>query len=105
MHAFEAAGIYLILDLANPTNSIDRTNPRYDLSLYKGMVAIIDAFSGYNNTLAFFAGNEVINNNTNTNASPFVKAALRDMKAYINSTKVRYIPVGYASNDDASIRE
>lgn len=105
MQAFASAGIYLILDLANPTNSIDRNNPMYYLNMYNSMTATIDAFASYSNTLAFFAGNEVANSNTTTNASPFVKAMLRDAKAYIKNTKSRYIPVGYASNDDATIRE
>jgi hypothetical protein len=54
--------------------------------------------------LGFFAGNEVSNNNTNTDASAFVKAAVRDMKAYIKQRKYRTIGVGYATNDDAQIR-
>ncbi|RUS33693.1 Glucanosyltransferase-domain-containing protein [Jimgerdemannia flammicorona] len=105
MKAFESAGIYLILDLTSPNNSIDRSKPSYDLSLYKALTATVDAFSSYPNTMAFFGGNEVTNNNTNTDASAFVKASIRDIKAYIKATKSRYIPVGYSSNDDADIRD
>lgn len=59
----------------------------------------------YTNTLGFFAGNEVSNAKNNTFASAFVKSAVRDMKAYIKSKNYRTIGVGYATNDDADIRE
>jgi hypothetical protein len=58
----------------------------------------------YSNTLGFFAGNEVSNEPNNTYASAFVKAAVRDTKAYIKSKNYRPIGVGYATNDDADIR-
>ena len=46
------------------------------------------------------------NNNTNTAASAFVKAAVRDSKAYIASKKFgRWIGVGYATNDDTKTRD
>ncbi|CAO3686099.1 unnamed protein product [Umbelopsis ramanniana] len=105
MNAFASAGIYLLLDIATPKHSINRQTPEYDLSLYLSFAAAIDAFAGYSNTLGFVAGNEVSNDKTTSSASAFVKAALRDAKQYIKSTKSRYIPVGYASNDDQYIRD
>lgn len=43
-------------------------------------------------------------NAVNTTASyPYLKALVRDLKAY-SKTKPHYIPIGYSSNDDAEIR-
>ncbi|GMF06075.1 unnamed protein product [[Candida] boidinii] len=54
--------------------------------------------------MGFFAGNEVITNSSNADAAAFVKAAVRDTKAYIRDNVDRYIPVGYSANDDAETR-
>ncbi|CAG8488105.1 7840_t:CDS:2 [Cetraspora pellucida] len=108
MNYMAEAGIYLILDLATIKSNINRDNPQWSLSLFQSYTATVDAFSKYSNTLAFFAGNEVTNNKSNTEASPFVKAAIRDVKEYIkvNTKKSngRVIPVGYSSNDDQAVR-
>ncbi|EXJ85127.1 hypothetical protein A1O3_05802 [Capronia epimyces CBS 606.96] len=98
------AGIYVIADLSSPGNSIVRDSPTWNDDLYSRYTAVIDAMANYTNTLGFFAGNEVSNNNTNTDASAFVKAAVRDTKAYIKKQNYRTIGVGYATNDDADIR-
>ena len=37
-------------------------------------------------------------------ASAFVKAAVRDMKAYIASKNYRAMGIGYAADDDATVR-
>lgn len=99
------AGIYVVSDLSSPDVAIDRADPVWDLELYNRYTSVIDAMSGYKNVIGFFGGNEVTNNATNTVASAFVKAAVRDMKAYINSTADRWMGVGYAANDDAAIRD
>jgi len=39
-----------------------------------------------------------------TAASPYVKAAVRDCKAYMKSKGGRYIPMGYSAADIATIR-
>ncbi|KAF9095364.1 1,3-beta-glucanosyltransferase gas1 [Mortierella sp. AD031] len=97
MKALESAGLYLILDLIVPKHSIVRNDPEYDVNIWNNVRNTIDAFEGYSNTLGFFVGNEVTNDNKTT-------AMLRDTKNYIASTSSRKIPVGYANNDDPDIR-
>ena len=97
-------GIYVISDLSAPSLSIDRSNPQWNDELYARYTAVVDALAPYSNVLGFFAGNEVSNAPNNTEASSFVKAAVRDTKAYIKSKNYRTIGVGYATNDDADIR-
>ena len=94
------AGIYVISDLSEPATSINRDTPEWNEEIYDRYASVIDAFSNYTNTIGFFAGNEVSNAPNNTAASAFVKAAVRDMKAYIVSKKYRPMGVGYASDDD-----
>jgi 1,3-beta-glucanosyltransferase GAS1 len=105
MTALANAGIYVIADLSAPGDSIIRDNPSWNDDLYERYTSVVDNMQKYTNTLGFFAGNEVSNNNTNTDASAFVKAAVRDTKAYIKQKGYRTIGVGYATNDDAGIRE
>lgn len=98
------AGIYLIADLGQPSLSINRDTPEWDETLYARYTSVVDSLHNYTNVLGFFAGNEVSNNATNTGASAFVKAAVRDTKAYIKRNNYRTIGVGYATNDDPDIR-
>ncbi|GJJ76612.1 1,3-beta-glucanosyltransferase GAS1 [Entomortierella parvispora] len=104
MAILRQAGIYLILDLVVPKHSIIRTNPEYDTNIWNNVRSTIDAFQGYDNTLGFFVGNEVTNDNKTTVASGYVKALVRDTKTYLHSVSSRKIPVGYANNDDPDVR-
>ncbi len=104
MKLLDDAGIYVISDLSEPSVSINRDDPKWNVDLYKRYTDVIDNLSKYTNVIGFFAGNEVTNNNTNTDASAYVKAAVRDSKAYIKANVNRWMGVGYAANDDAAIR-
>lgn len=64
----------------------------------------MDAFAGYDNTLGFFIGNEVIAKANESLAAPFIKAAARDLKAYRDNKNYRNIPVGYSAADISELR-
>lgn len=101
MNALSAAGIYLALDVNNSKYSINRADPSisYNAAYLQSVFATIDAFAKYDNTLLFYSGNEVINNDSNTNCAPYIKAVTRDMKNYIQARSYRHIPVGYSAAD------
>lgn len=104
MEALAEAGIYVIADLSEPDLSIDRDDPTWTITLLNRYTSVVDNFHNYTNVLGFFAGNEVTNEVSNTDASAYVKAAVRDTKAYIKKMGYRTIPVGYSANDDTDIR-
>jgi hypothetical protein len=97
-------GIYVISDLGQPALSINRDDPQWDVELFSRYKDVVDELAQYSNVIGFFAGNEVSNNNTNTEASAWVKAAVRDTKKYIKDQGHRAMGVGYAANDDTDIR-
>ena len=105
MRMLQDAGIYVISDLSEPKLSINRDTPAWNEQLYARYTSVIDELSKYNNVIGFFAGNEVTNAVNNTQSTPFVKAAVRDMKTYIKKRNYRPMGVGYATNDDADIRQ
>ncbi|KAJ7787261.1 glycoside hydrolase family 72 protein [Mycena olivaceomarginata] len=101
MAALSGAGIYVILDLTLPLNgSIDTTQPTWGTNLLDQYIKTINVFSKYDNILAFNVGNEVLTADA-TNAAPFLKAAARDIKAYLTSISSSAL-VGYADIDGAS---
>lgn len=105
MKLLDEAGIYVVSDLSEPKTSINRDDPSWDVNLYKRYTAVVDELQQFSNVIGFFAGNEVSNNASNTGASVFVKAAVRDTKKYIKDKGYRPMGVGYAANDDKEIRE
>ena len=100
------AGIYLALDVNTPKYSLNRADPgpSYNKVYLQSLFATVDAFANYDNTLLFFSGNEVINDDTTTPAAPYVKAVTRDLRQYIGSRGYRKIPVGYSAADVESNR-
>jgi hypothetical protein len=106
MKMLDDAGIYVVSDLSEPLLSVNRDDPKWDVDLLKRYTDVIDSLAKYSNVIGFFAGNEVTNNATNTPASAYVKAAVRDTKAYIaKNHPERWLGVGYAANDDPDIRD
>lgn len=107
MKALDDAGIYLVLDVNTPKYSINREtpNPSYNAAYLQSVFATVEMFAQYDNTLAFFSGNEVMNDEPDTDKSaPFVKAVTRDMKNYMKSRDLRKVPVGYSAADVSSNR-
>ena len=106
MNALADAGIYLILDVNTPKYSLNRAdpNPSYNTDYLQSIFATVDKFQGYSNTLAFFSGNEVINDPETSAAAPYVKAVTRDLRQYIRNRGYRTIPVGYSAADVAENR-
>lgn len=99
------AEIYVVADLSEPSTSINRDDPGWTDELFTRYASVVDEMQKYDNVMGFFAGNEVSNAKNNTDASAFVKASVRDMKAYIKNKNYREIGVGYATNDDSDIRQ
>ncbi|GAO13549.1 uncharacterized protein UV8b_05823 [Ustilaginoidea virens] len=105
MKLLSDAGIYVLSDLGNPQQSINRGNPEWNVDLLAHYQKVVDSLASYSNVIGFFAGNEVTNNATTTPASAYVKAAVRDVKRYIKNQNYRPMGVGYAADDDADIRD
>lgn len=109
MSIFNAAGIYVVLDVSSPLGgeSIARYDPEstYNKNLLNRIWGIVDAFKGYPNVLGFFAGNEVVDDAMSAQVSPqYVRAVIRDLKDYIALHADRPIPVGYSAADDIALR-
>lgn len=110
MSIFNAAGIYVVLDVNSPLDgeSIARYDPgpSYNSGYLNRVFGIIDAFQGYPNLLGFFSGNEVVNDGTSAKVSPqYMRAVTRDIKDYISLHSNRTIPVGYSAADDIELRD
>lgn len=104
MKLLSEAGIYVISDLSDPNQSIDRNDPSWKTDLFARYTSVVDELAQYNNTIGFFAGNEVSNTIATSDASAFVKAAVRDTKKYIKKKGYRSMGVGYATADVSDIR-
>ncbi|ATY59194.1 1,3-beta-glucanosyltransferase Gel1 [Cordyceps militaris CM01] len=95
------AGIYLVLDVNNGLYSLNRAAPAlsYNAAYLQSIFATVAEFAKYKNTLAFFSGNEVINEKGNEFNAPYIKAVTRDLRAFIKAQNLRAIPVGYSAAD------
>jgi len=108
MKALDDAGIYLVLDVNNPQYSINRADPHisYNAKYLQSVFATVEMFAQYDNVAAFFSGNEVINDEEDTDkAAPYVKAVTRDMKNYMAQRGLRQVPVGYSAADVSENRQ
>ncbi|KAL2360189.1 beta-glucanosyltransferase [Blastomyces dermatitidis] len=106
MQALADAGIYLVLDVNTPKYSINRMEPEisYNDVYLQNVFATVAMFAKYDNTLAFFSGNEVINDGPTSKTAPYVKAVTRDIRQFIRKQGLREVPVGYSAADVDSNR-
>ncbi|GLE10160.1 hypothetical protein PINS_up022171 [Pythium insidiosum] len=107
MCALQAAGIYVVVDLASSCPGCEVTADAapacYPASYKERGQKIISNFAKYDNVLGFSGGNE-INHRTQGNPpkwnAPCQKKFIRDMRAYIKSCpEMRQIPVGLVIAD------
>jgi hypothetical protein len=77
---FNTAGIYMIIDVNSPQQSIDRSAPwtSYTEDYVTRIFGVVEAFKGYPNTMAFFAANEVMNDvPTGGSDPPYIRVSLQ----------------------------
>lgn len=100
---FNAAGIYMMLDVNSPlpNESLNRIAPweSYNLDYITRVFKVVESFKNYNNTMGFFSANEIINEQSVPQVPQYVRAVTRDMKDYIAKHSKRAIPVGYSAAD------
>ncbi|KAF2863783.1 glycoside hydrolase family 72 protein, partial [Piedraia hortae CBS 480.64] len=106
---FNAAGIYMLLDVNSPLvgESLNRLDPvgSYTAKYLSHIFGVVEAFMHYPNTLGFFAGNKILDAPATVKTDPkYIRALQRDLKMYINRRGPRAIPVGYSAADVADIR-
>ncbi|KAH8897886.1 hypothetical protein GQ53DRAFT_760076 [Thozetella sp. PMI_491] len=103
---FNAAGIYMIIDVNSGLYGqyIDRSDPAstYTLDYMQHIFGVVENFWNYPNLLGFFAGNEIINEQSVASAPLYIRAVVRDLKEYISLHAPRSIGVGYSAADVAS---
>ncbi|KAL3231645.1 1,3-beta-glucanosyltransferase GAS4 [Nakaseomyces bracarensis] len=109
MTMLASSGIYLILDVNTPLQNqhLNRYEPwtTYNSYYLEHVFKVVAKFSKYNNTLGFFAGNEVVNDEKSATHSPiYVKKLIGDIKQYISTAGIRPVPIGYSAADDLSYR-
>lgn len=109
MTMMAAANIYLILDVNSPfySESLNRYEPwtTYTPEYLRHVFEVVDQFSRYNNTLGFFIGNEIVNDDRSAASSPpYIRAVSRDVKDYMYYNCPRMVPIGYSAADDLKYR-
>lgn len=104
MKAFDKAGIYVTLDMDDFPTYILPKDSYWNTTQFEKYSAVMDAFIDYDNLMALYVGNEVIATSEQSLSAPFIKAAVRDMKAYRDQKGYRKVPIGYTAADIAELR-
>lgn len=104
MSIFAEVDIYLLVDLTTPKTGFNAVEPEWTMDMFNNFTKTLDAFAKYDNFLAAIVGNEVINDVGSTISAPYIKAAIRDVKAYRDGQGYREIPIGYSAADAEGVR-
>ncbi|KAK7917275.1 hypothetical protein PG985_010883 [Apiospora marii] len=99
MEAFDKRGIYIWIDIDSGSTQINTETPVWDTVMYYDWTSKIDAFARYDNVLAFAVGADRISYSQYGRAAPFVKAAVSDIKAFLDGRGYRRIPIAYSDQD------
>ena len=93
----------MILDVNSPlpNESLNRGAPweSYSEVYMERVFKVVEAFMNFPNTLGFFSGNEVINEESVEEVPAYIRSVTRDIKDYIAANAPRSIPVGYSAAD------
>ncbi|KAI9811515.1 MAG: hypothetical protein M1826_003155 [Phylliscum demangeonii] len=104
MDAFANNGIYLFVDLDTFTTQIDPETPSWTALQLDAFTKVLAEFAKYDNTAGVLVGNEVLSRANQSDGAPYIKAAVRDVKAFRDSKNLRKVPVGYSAADIAELR-
>nr|POE87643.1 1,3-beta-glucanosyltransferase gel1 [Quercus suber] len=97
--------------VASPSCGISRHDPdnSYNVTTMTTFFKVADLMAQYPNTLGLLVGAELINDVSSIAVTPFLRAAVRDLKTYMklrnDSSGQRVLPIGYAAgqNDRSSL--
>ncbi|KAH9911985.1 Glucanosyltransferase-domain-containing protein [Fomitopsis serialis] len=103
MSALESAGIYVLVDLATQVEAISGSSPAWNLELLTQYINTIEVFGQYSNVFGFNIGNEVISSLADDQAAPYIKSAVRDVKAFMSAHNYSQL-VGYTGTDSPNSR-
>jgi len=103
MSALDAAGIYVLVDLATQVEAISGSLPAWNLQLLTQYINTIEEFGQFSNVLGFNIGNEVISSLADDQAAPYIKSAVRDIKAFMSAHNYSQL-VGYTATDSPNSR-
>ncbi|KXG45969.1 Glycoside hydrolase, superfamily [Penicillium griseofulvum] len=95
----------------NTNVSNPKANSTWQMDVFKEYAAVLDSMAGYRNLLGLLVGSDIVtgefikDSGSTVSLAPYLKAAVRDMKAYTAARQYRSIPIGYTSDSDRSLLE
>ncbi|KAK8005417.1 glycoside hydrolase family 72 protein [Apiospora arundinis] len=105
MEAFDKQGIYIWIELDSALTVIDAETPDWTMTMYDDWTSKIDEFAKYSNVLAFGVSSDSINYSYYGKSAPYIRAAVRDMKAFRDARGYRHIPIAYSQWDSSYLKK